>query len=624
MDIARPLGPSRKGHIKMTCLVIGQWSLVIGKPATSRLRDPLADAIEGRRPVVVRWLAGVIASVVCLIMPGNSAAQEPAAPVPPASTAPAPPASAEPKAPSVLAPASAETPASGAAPAPTDARPPEPMERQPYRIVLHFGCHPSSRIDDARRADWLRDWQVLVRRFVGTPWSMSIAPSSSALLDLDLDDPDPSAFASVGAFDKVWIVHVDRADSGTGLMLTGREYDVATRRLGPLQRRKIETPGDAPRGLLEFALELFSPTAVINGQQGGDALLTVRGAMIEPSSPIGRVVDKGTVFQPLRLVSTKTNQVIVRTIVLTYLTVESVEGPIARCRITSAFRDPLTQRVAQANTLAAVGIKPGKSPLRLRFVTRPDKQPAAGYTLTARLVPDGQPRELGMTDRSGRIVLQPGFADGLVILRLLAGNVEPVCELPIMPGESSEERVIPFKPLPQTAMLEAQIDSLRDDVVDLVALRARLEARMEARLKGEDWNGLEEALKEFGRLTPRDEYSKKLTQLKDNAVRQQAEGNTAILTKTAQAQITDLQAMIDRYLDDDSIKVYIEALNEKRDELAAREQNRDKAMIRKPAPIPTPGPIETNVARSEPKSEPATPTKPKPVQPAANGPTVPF
>ena len=95
-----------------------------------------------------------------------------------------------------------------------------------------------------------------------------------------------------------------------------------------------------------------------------------------------------------------------------------------------------------------------------------------------------------MTDRGGRIVLQPGFADGLVILRLLAGNVEPVVEFPIMPGESSEERVIPFTPRPQTVALEAEVDSLRDEVVDLVALRARLEARMEARLKGEDWAGL--------------------------------------------------------------------------------------------------------------------------------------
>jgi hypothetical protein len=511
----------------------------------------------------------------------------------------------------------ADTASKPAEPTESSSTPAEPMERQPYRIVLHFGCHPSSRIDDARRADWLRDWQILVRRFVGAPWSIAIAPPSSPLLDLDLEDPDPSAFASVGAFDKVWIVHADRADSASGLMLSGREYDVATRRLGPLQRRNVETPSDAPRALLEFALDLFSPTAVITGQEGGDARLTVRGAMIEPASPIGRVVAKGTVFQPLRLIAVK-GQVVVRTIGLTYLMVESVEGPIARCSITSAYRDPLTQRVAQANTLAAVGIKPGKSPLRLRFVTLPDKGPAAGYTLTARSVPDGQPRELGMTDRAGRIVLQPGFADGLVILRLLAGNVEPVRELPIMPGESSEERVIPFNPLPMTVALEAQVDSLRDDVVDLVALRARLQARMEARLKGEDWTGLEETLKEFGRLTPRDESSKRLTQLKDEAVRKQAEGKTPILTKTAQAQITDLQAMIDRYLDDEAIKPYLEALQERRGELGANDKGGAKATVTKPAPT------ETKVAQPEPKAAPEEPAKAKPAQPAAVSPAVPF
>ena len=75
-----------------------------------------------------------------------------------------------------------------------------------------------------------------------------------------------------------------------------------------------------------------------------------------------------------------------------------------------------------------------------------------------------------MTDRGGRIVLKPGFADGLVILRLLAGNVEPVREFPIMPGESSEERTIPFDPRYQCVALEAEVDSLRDEVVDLIAL----------------------------------------------------------------------------------------------------------------------------------------------------------
>ena len=324
-------------------------------------------------------------------------------------------------------------------------------------------------------------------------------------------------------------------------------------------------------------LDLFNPTAEITGQEGGAALLKVQGGAITPASEFGAVVPPGMVFIPLRLVWMRDGKVQILRIPFTYLQVTSVEGPVARCAIISPMRDPLTKRMSRQNSLAALGIKPGNTPVHLRFVTKPDLIPAAGYTLTARRVPDGQPRELGTTDRAGRIVLQPGFADGLVILRLLAGNVEPMVELPIMPGESRpDNQPIPFNPKPFTVALEAQIDSLRDEVVDLVALRARLEARMKARLDGEDWNGLDETLKDFAKLTPPDHFAKRLTQLKEDAAHQQADLKQAVLTKTAQAYIADLQSMIDRYLDDETYRAYVDALERAHIEQAAREKAKTK------------------------------------------------
>ena len=41
-----------------------------------------------------------------------------------------------------------------------------------------------------------------------------------------------------------------------------------------------------------------------------------------------------------------------------------------------------------------------------------------------------------------------------------------------MPGESGDQRPIAFDPKLLTVALEAQLASLRDEVVDLVALRA--------------------------------------------------------------------------------------------------------------------------------------------------------
>ena len=95
----------------------------------------------------------------------------------------------------------------------------------------------------------------MVRRFVGAPWIVTVAPPSGPVLDLDLEGLEKASPAqaaafekavSAGSYDKVWVVHADRPGSASGVVFTGREYDTATRRLGPLQRRTVEVFADAP------------------------------------------------------------------------------------------------------------------------------------------------------------------------------------------------------------------------------------------------------------------------------------------------------------------------------------------------------------------------------------------
>jgi hypothetical protein len=196
--------------------------------------------------------------------------------------------------------------------------------------------------------------------------------------------------------------------------------------------------------------------------------------------------------------------------------------------------------------------------------------------------------------------------------------VEPMLELPIMPGESIEQRPISFEPRLLTVALETQLDSLRDEVVDLVALRARLESRMKARLEGNDWSGLEAELKELAHLTPRDQFAQRLTQLKDVAAQRQAQDKTAILTKTAQAQISDLQAMIDRYLDDEAFTAYAEALKEGNADAAKAKKEARKAAVARGRIIP---PSDAKGA-AKPPSAPST-RAPAPAQPKRKAPQPP-
>jgi hypothetical protein len=466
------------------------------------------------------------------------------------------------------------TAGTGTTTAPVDA-----IDRLPYKITAHLAIAPEARIDTRGREQLLGAWRGLVQRFIGAPWELSIAESDRAARGIDLEALEPDALdALAAAEDKVWLIQLGRA--GAGWSLAGRELDTATRRLGPVCRQSAPIRADLPRGLLDLARALFRPSAAIGEPSGGGVALVLRAGALRVASSAGQFVKAGTVFRPIRKVTLPDGTEQRLDIPFTYLRVESLDGPGAHAMIISSLRDPLTRRIAQKSNLMALGSAPGPYPTRLRFLTMPDKAPAAGYLLTGRSLPDGLARDLGTTDRAGRIVLPPGQYGGLISVRLLAGGVEPLVEFPIMPGESEPERTLPpLDPHRATVALEAELDALRDAVIDLVAVRARLEARLKARYDGEDWAGAEAALQEFYRLPSRDSFAARLAEYKEDAAAEQAKTRSAVLTRTAQAQIAELDGLIARYLDDDIFRGYADALTKVRAE-AARGTGRNV----KPAP----------------------------------------
>lgn len=529
---------------------------------------------------------------------------------------------------------------------PPNSSTPVPIEQRPYRIEVHLAIDPEARIDAAKRERILGEWRTLVDRFVGTPWDLKFRAGPSPLAGPGLETLTPESFAGPAAdFDKIWVIRIGLDPESGGFRATGREFDAATRRLGAVQSATAASDSMLPRALLGFSIELFNPVAVITGQEGGRALLTVRGGAVPPASPIGAVVAPGTVFIPLRITTTREGEPLVLRIPYTYLKVESLTGAVARCEFVKAISDPLSKRWPRPYSFAAIGVKPGNGPLKLRFITIQDKMevPAAGYVLTTREAPDGAPREVGVTDRSGRIVISAKFAKGLVLVRLLAGNAEPLFEAPMMAGESADERTITIRLLPAAVRLETQLDSLRDRIVDLVALRARLEARMKARLEGEDWDGIDEAIQEFRKLTPRETMAEQLKTLKEQAARRQAERKIPILTKTAQAMVDELQALIDRYLDDEGVAAYAEALTAGRAEAAEKAKvktntgsatrktetpagdQRNAALTPAPPPLPAPAPAASVAKPAAGTPAPNAPkAKPAPIAPAVPKGAVPF
>jgi hypothetical protein len=503
------------------------------------------------------------------------------------------------------------------------------IELRPYSIRVWFSVDPAARLGQATTEALINQWLTLSHRFVGAPWQIELQPDEGPLRGRLPQQLEPDMVGPlVDGVEKGWFLRVEAAPTGGGFSLLGREYDTTARQLGPLYRQAAPYPKDAARSLFELTRRVFAPVAeIVRSDPGAD--LRVQGAALPTPDRLGRVVEPGLVFRPY-WIFLGPNETIreIRSIPFTYLHVDEIEGSLARCQIVSGLRQPLPKQVAGRYRLVALGLNPADLPTRFRFVSGEGEQqlPAAGYVLTARGLRDRVASEVGTTDREGRITLPPKFSDKLVMLRLLAAGVEPLREFPVLPGETPEEREVPVEPRPEAVALEFRLKALQDEIVDLIARRGVLEARLDARASGDSWDEVEQLLDEYQQLPPRRDFEERLARLSENAQRAQAELGVPILTRTAQAELAETRALIERYLDDEAYQAYLDAYQ--------RSQNPDGAaadaspLVRSTERTPprTPTTPATNESGNPPIADPARPNASprQPKAPAGGGGLVPF
>jgi hypothetical protein len=468
-----------------------------------------------------------------------------------------------------------------------------PVEQadRPYSIRVWISVDPAARLGPHSARSLVEDWLVLARRFVGLPWEIHVQDDEGPLRGRSPSELSPGLVGpSTEGAQKGWFLRIEASGSGGGFSLAGREFDATTRQLGPLYRQPAPFPKDAARSLFELTRRVFSPIAEIERTEDGADLL-VQGASLPSSDPVGRVVEPGTVFRPYWVFLGPDKAVReIRSIPFTYLLVNEMEGSKARCAVVSGLRQPLPKQVAGRYRLVALGITPADVPTRFRFVAgEGDRQhPAAGYVLTARGVRDQVVSEVGTTDREGRVSLPPRFSDELVVLRLMAGGVEPLREFPVLPGETPEEREIPVEPRPEAVALQFRLKALQDEIVDLIARRGVLEARLDARAAGQAWDEVKQLLDEYLQLSPRREFDDRLARITEEAQRTQADLGVPILTRTAQAELAETRALIERYLDDEAYNAYLEAYRQSQQQPGDPGPASSDVVARSPSPAVAP------------------------------------
>ncbi len=441
-----------------------------------------------------------------------------------------------------------------------------PIDTKPYKIRAWVTLAPGAPMDGRGRALMIEQWKAMIGRFVGAPWQLEVSEGPGPMVAGALQDLTPAQVAPMTTgYDKAWLMEVQPLPGSHGVMLAGREFDQATGLLSLVFTEPARVLDDAGRILFVLSLNMFSPTAEIGLQQAGGAFIRVQGSSLPVADPVGRVVGPGSVFRVARVHYNADGSIHqVNQIPRTYMQVDSMKGADAYCLIISRLRDPLTKLVRGRYKVFAVGVKPTSLPTRLRFVTGPpENRPAAGYTLQARPAPNGLPRLVGTTDREGRVVLPPRFAQGLTILKLLAAGIEPLDEIPIMPGERVEELPVMLPTTkPDTVSLESQLLAIRDAILDQAASRARLEALIKPRAEAENWDEVRMLLDEYNKMPKRSVYQEQLKAMEEAARKKQTETKMPIITRTALNLLREVGALVERYLDDGMFAGYEEAYSQ--------------------------------------------------------------
>jgi hypothetical protein len=436
-----------------------------------------------------------------------------------------------------------------------------PWEVAPYRVRVLFAAEaPGDAELEARLARYLHERAGAALR---PAWDLGLVRADDArdraacfdLREISWEDLGPENRSR----DKILWLGVRREPAG--FELGCREFDVHTRRWGPVLRREAAQRASLGEACFRMLTSAFSPLARFESADDGQARLVMRGgALPRPVGP-DLVTAPGDVYLPLLRRTGRGGELVeggIAPLPWTYLIAAKPDGSAWLAEVVSALPQPLAGRRRGTIEPVAIALRSQADRAHVRFFARSNReQGLAGYEVLRVVDPKQSPEPIGRTGRDGVIDVpldgQPTAtlllrSDGQVLAKLVvAAGAASVLEAPI-----ADDRI--------RLAAQAEVQAAREEVVDVVARRAILIARVEALLKqgqAAEARALMTTLNDLPTSTVMrtrlDDVAKRLPTSDDPRVRQNVDG---LFTATRELVarfldsrvITDLQARVNEAL----------------------------------------------------------------------------
>ncbi|HEY3969380.1 MAG TPA: hypothetical protein VGM05_32810 [Planctomycetaceae bacterium] len=510
------------------------------------------------------------------------------------------------------------------------------IEDRPYDVRVRISFEGAVELDAPFRADILELTAAGLERCLGPFWHCEVVEEQGRVFSgtKALSRLAPEGLVRNSAIeetDKSYLIAV--ASTGAGIICDGREWDVATRQLGPRATKSVLDRRDLPAALLSLIHELFRPVAEIDQPRSGRTTLRGRGANLSPADSSWPALPSEKLFEAYNCILDKDLAVErIQQIPWTYLnSVNDVEAGRVHCTVTSGLRSPLAGRRHRLLTLA-LGINDRGPETKLTLVTRgPARKPLAGVEveLAAMLPSKPQSDEAAhdvpaktlptlITDRNGKVSLpaECASADRPIWLLVRSGQVL-LARVPYLPGLHPAEVI----ELPDDSLrleVEADIALLQAKLVDTVARRAVLMAQAKARAKAGQFDAAATALRALDAMSKAPKFTEDLNLIRINRTKAARARRDKSTEERIRKLCSETGELVTNYLDEAKLTELRDEIRELRratDDAAAMEAKAKAADERaakgaKPKSKPATKPAEkadAAAAGREPASDEKTP-----------------
>jgi len=449
---------------------------------------------------------------------------------------------------------------------------PVSVERKPYQVKILFAFSADAALPARFRRQLLDRIAASIDRIYGSMWTLDVvennelAPANAIGLSRLPADMSSNGFTS-NDYDKVFFLALEAR--GARYFVYGREWDLATHRLGALQSSDTYQRRAIAQTAAELVERLFRPLLTIENVGLESAGLRLHAGAFPARDPQAVQLRPGDLIVPFfRYLDRQQRLQRIQLLPWTYLSVDHVERGYVTCAIISGLRAPLGTKRMRRVEMMGLKLRPRDEATQLQLLQRGSTSPplsGSRVDVVAKTFrkeqAQGQPLSL-LADRRGTVRVPFNAQQPLVWLYVKSGAAT-LARVPFVPGVRHAETI----ELPGDSVrlaVEGEIEMLKSRLVDTVAQRALLLGRARAQARNSQWEEVDRQTAALDRLPGVDQFESELNAVRVPAVDAARQQNDRVGELRIEKLCRNASQLIGRFLDEDKVRAVKEEIDELR------------------------------------------------------------